>query len=164
MLPMYILMSIVNTKPNKLLVLNHLRNGLKKQAIAPAVAARRRVVQLIGDKEAMRVLFGEIAPRFEDRQGGYTRVVRLAGTRIGDSGQQAILEFVGTHDRERQASEKPEFDVTDQDAVDTPDDEQTGSDSRDIESEESNADVEVAQPEEADDSAAEVPGDEKKED
>ena len=82
-------------------------------AIAPAVTARRRVIRLIGDKEAARVLFEDIAERFEDRDGGYTRIVRLAQPRLGDAGTQAILEFVGTHDREKQASQKPEFAVSD---------------------------------------------------
>jgi large subunit ribosomal protein L17 len=86
-------------------------------AISPAVAARRRVVELIGNKEAMRVLFDEIAPRFEDREGGYTRILRVAQPRVGDSGQQAILEFVGVHDREKQVSEKPAFE-TDEDLMD----------------------------------------------
>jgi large subunit ribosomal protein L17 len=81
------------------------------QAISPAVAARRRVVELIGSKEAMRVLFEDIAPRFEDREGGYTRILQLAKTRVGDSGKQAILEFVGVHDREKAVSEKPAFET-----------------------------------------------------
>jgi large subunit ribosomal protein L17 len=84
------------------------------QAIGPAVAARRRVVQLIGDKEAARVLFDDIAPRFEDRDGGYTRILRLAKPRVGDSGVRAVLEFVGVRDREKQESEKPAFDAADE--------------------------------------------------
>ncbi|MBN1589288.1 MAG: 50S ribosomal protein L17 [Pirellulales bacterium] len=83
------------------------------QAIAPAVAARRRVLKLLGDKEAVRILFGEIAPRFADRDGGYTRVVRLAKPRLGDAGTQAILEFVGRNDRKRGAAPKPVFDDDD---------------------------------------------------
>ncbi len=79
------------------------------QARSPVVAARRRVLQLIGDKQAVGVLFDDIAPRFEDRDGGYTRVLRLAQPRLGDAGAQAILEFVGTHDRVVKRSEKPEF-------------------------------------------------------
>ncbi len=69
------------------------------QARAPAVAARRRVLQLLGDKQAVHVLFEEIAPRFKDRDGGYTRILRLAKPRRGDSGTRAILEFVGHHER-----------------------------------------------------------------
>ncbi|MEM6798044.1 MAG: bL17 family ribosomal protein [Planctomycetota bacterium] len=86
------------------------------QAMAPAVAARRRCVQLLGDKQAVSVLFEEIAPRFEDRPGGYTRVVRLATPRLGDNGTQAILEFVGKNDRVVAKSEKPAFDSSDDDA------------------------------------------------
>ncbi len=65
------------------------------QAMAPAVKARRRVVQLLGDKQAARVVFEVIAPRFADRPGGYTRILKLAKPRLGDAGQRAILEFVG---------------------------------------------------------------------
>jgi large subunit ribosomal protein L17 len=79
------------------------------QAVAPAVAARRRCVQLLGDKQAVRILFQEIAPRFVARPGGYTRIVRLAQPRLGDAGTQAILEFVGVRDRVVQRSEKPSF-------------------------------------------------------
>lgn len=65
------------------------------QAAAPAVKARRRVVQLLGDKQAARILFERIAPRFTDRPGGYTRILKLATPRLGDAGPRAILEFVG---------------------------------------------------------------------
>ena len=64
------------------------------QAMAPAVAARRRVVTLLGDKQATRLLFEKIAPRFADRPGGYTRILKLATPRLGDAGPRAILEFV----------------------------------------------------------------------
>ncbi len=80
------------------------------QAIAPVVAARRRALRLLGDKQAVEILFDEIAPRFADRDGGYTRILKLAKPRLGDAGAQAILEFVGVHDRVKQKSEKPAFD------------------------------------------------------
>lgn len=64
-------------------------------AMAPAVKARRRVVQLLGDKQAARIVFEEVAPRFVDRPGGYTRILKLATPRLGDAGPRAILEFVG---------------------------------------------------------------------
>ena len=69
------------------------------QAIAPVVAARRRTLRLLGDKQAVRILFEDIAPRFADRPGGYTRVLRLAKPRLGDAGTRAILELVGKNDR-----------------------------------------------------------------
>ena len=65
------------------------------QAMAPAVAARRRVVTLLGDKKAVRVLFEQVAPRFTDRPGGYTRILKLSTPRLGDAGPRAVLEFVG---------------------------------------------------------------------
>lgn len=65
------------------------------KAVAPSVVARRRVVQLLGDKTAARVLFEKIAPRYVSRPGGYTRILKLATPRLGDAGPRAVLEFVG---------------------------------------------------------------------
>jgi large subunit ribosomal protein L17 len=79
------------------------------RTIAPVVAARRRALRLLGDKEAVQILFDKIAPRFEDRDGGYTRVLRLAKPRLGDAGTQAILELVGAHDRQRRRAPRPSF-------------------------------------------------------
>jgi large subunit ribosomal protein L17 len=79
------------------------------QAVGPLVVARRRVLQMIGDKQAVRVLFAEVAPRFMDRSGGYTRIVRLPKPRLGDAGTRAILEFVGVRDRVTQRAQKPTF-------------------------------------------------------
>jgi large subunit ribosomal protein L17 len=79
------------------------------QARAPVIAARRQALRLLGDKQAVQVLFTEIAPRFAHRPGGYTRILRLAKPRLGDAGTQAILELVGTHDRKRVSSPKPSF-------------------------------------------------------
>lgn len=69
------------------------------QAKAPAVDYRRRAFALLRDQEAVEILFDELADRFEDRQGGYTRIVRLATVRLGDGGEQALIEFVGERDR-----------------------------------------------------------------
>ena len=55
--------------------------------------ARRKVLTMVPDKEVVRRLFEEIAPRFTDRPGGYTRVMRL-GRRRGDGAELAIIEFV----------------------------------------------------------------------
>jgi large subunit ribosomal protein L17 len=79
-------------------------------AIAPAVAARRRALRLLGDKQAVQILFNDIAPRMENRPGGYTRVLKLAKPRLGDAGRRAMLEFVGKHDRVKsKKSTKPQF-------------------------------------------------------
>jgi large subunit ribosomal protein L17 len=81
------------------------------RAIAPVVAARRRVLQLLGDKQAVKVLFEEVAPRYVDRSGGYTRILQLASPRLGDAAPRAILEFVGKHDRVSRRAERPVFEV-----------------------------------------------------
>ncbi len=57
------------------------------------LAARRRVATMVADKDVARRLFDEIAPRFADRPGGYTRIMRL-GRRRGDNAELAIIEFV----------------------------------------------------------------------
>ena len=76
---------------------------------AAAVAARRRLIQILCDKQAVDILFDELADRFADRPGGYTRIMRLATPRLGDNGPRAILEFVGRNDRVVKRSEKPDF-------------------------------------------------------
>jgi len=78
-------------------------------AIAPAVASRRRLQQMLGDKVAVTVLLSTVAPRFRDRRGGYTRIVKLAKPRLGDAGPRAILEFVGVRDRQVERAQKPAF-------------------------------------------------------
>ena len=80
------------------------------KAMAPALAARRRVIKLIGNnKEAVSILFDVVAPRFEDRDGGYTRILKLFKPRLGDAGQRAILEFVGKNDRSKRRTQKPKM-------------------------------------------------------
>jgi large subunit ribosomal protein L17 len=59
------------------------------------VAARRLIVARLGgnSNEVVKKLFDEIAPRFAERNGGYTRVLKL-GPRFGDKAEMAILELV----------------------------------------------------------------------
>ncbi|MBS0211148.1 MAG: 50S ribosomal protein L17 [Planctomycetes bacterium] len=72
---------------------------LWNKAIAPDVKARKRVLVMVGNKQAVRILFDDIAPRFADRNGGYTRILRLAKPRLGDNGTRALIELVGANDR-----------------------------------------------------------------
>ena len=54
---------------------------------------RRLAVARLHQEDAARILFKEIAPAFKDRNGGYTRIIKM-NQRIGDSAQRAILECV----------------------------------------------------------------------
>ena len=55
--------------------------------------ARRLVISKLGDNKILNRLFNEIAPRYANRPGGYTRVLKL-GPRMGDSAEMVILELV----------------------------------------------------------------------
>jgi large subunit ribosomal protein L17 len=57
------------------------------------VNARRLVISKLGDNQMVKRLFDEIAPRFANRNGGYTRMLKL-GPRMGDSAEMVILELV----------------------------------------------------------------------
>src|SRR3984893_14119915 len=64
--------------------------------------ARRQAAAFLMTPDATKKLFSDLAPRFADRPGGYTRIVR-AGWRIGDGAELAIIEFIGS---ERTKKEK----------------------------------------------------------
>ena len=57
--------------------------------------ARRQAAQFVETPEALKKLFDKLGTRFGQRNGGYTRVVRL-GNRKGDGAEQAMLELVGS--------------------------------------------------------------------
>lgn len=64
------------------------------------LAARRKALSILPTKEDVNTLFNEIAPQYEEREGGYTRIVKL-GRRTNDAAPVSILELV---DFQRQVS------------------------------------------------------------
>jgi large subunit ribosomal protein L17 len=67
--------------------------------------ARRQAAAFLMTPEATRKLFSDIAPRFADRNGGYTRIIH-AGFRIGDGADLAILEILGSKLQKKDKKEK----------------------------------------------------------
>lgn len=56
---------------------------------------RNRYGELVGGPKVVKKLFEEIAPRYADRNGGYTRIIKLAKHRIGDGASLCVIQLVG---------------------------------------------------------------------
>jgi len=83
----------IQTTISKAKELRPLAERLITTAKNDGVAARRRVFRWIPDRDTVQKVFEKLAPRFVDRPGGYTRILKL-GPRRGDAAEAAILEFV----------------------------------------------------------------------
>jgi len=68
----------------------------------------RTAVSYLQDKAAVRKLFEEIAPRFANRSGGYTRILRLSDHRVGDGSDRALFELVENNVLEQQIKKAEE--------------------------------------------------------
>jgi large subunit ribosomal protein L17 len=83
----------ITTTETKAKRLRPLAEKLITQAKQDDLASRRRVRRTIREKDTFVSLFEEIAPRFANREGGYTRIVKT-GPRKGDAAPMAIIELV----------------------------------------------------------------------
>ncbi len=86
------------------------------------LAARRRAISMLGNRNIVEIedgepvkkgtvigkLFSEIGPRFLDRAGGYTRIIKLSKRRLGDAGELAMLQLLSADEKvEKKAKKKP---------------------------------------------------------
>jgi large subunit ribosomal protein L17 len=83
----------IKTTETKAKRLRPLAESLITKAKRGDLAARRRVLGTVKDKDVVYALFDQIAPRFATRTGGYTRIVKT-GPRKGDAAPMAIIELV----------------------------------------------------------------------
>ncbi|HMB47945.1 MAG TPA: 50S ribosomal protein L17 [Afifellaceae bacterium] len=79
------------------------------------LAARRAAISKVRDQAMVRKLFDTIGPRYEERNGGYTRVLR-AGYRYGDSAPVAVIEFVDRDESAKGAEDKARMEEQESDA------------------------------------------------
>lgn len=70
-----------------------------------SLACRRRVTAFIRKEAVVTKLFDELGPRFGERPGGYSRIVKL-GLRSGDGAQMAMLELVGSEYKKKEKKKK----------------------------------------------------------
>ncbi len=80
------------------------KRGVARGDNGHGLTARRLVMQDLQDREVVRKLFDTLAPRFAERPGGYTRLLRL-GYRKGDSAEVAHVELVGSEFNPRAKAE-----------------------------------------------------------
>jgi len=78
----------VRPQAEKLITLAREKNLINVRRAVTALGSHRMA------KDVARHLFDDIAPTFKDRPGGYTRIMRLGNRRLGDGGEQAIIELV----------------------------------------------------------------------
>jgi large subunit ribosomal protein L17 len=78
--------------------------------------ARRQALAYIKDPAVVTKLFDTLAPRFSQRQGGYTRIIRL-GSRDGDGAQMALLELIGSEFKPAKREESKKRKKTEKEAA-----------------------------------------------
>ena len=83
----------IRGQAEKLITLAKRGNAAEAEEPSKMVHARRLAAARLADPKSVQKLFDEIAPRFTDRPGGYTRMMKL-GRRLGDSSEMVVLELV----------------------------------------------------------------------
>ena len=101
---LFIYQSIRTTKTRAKAVQPHVEK-LISLAKENTLSARRRAFKVLQDHRLVNLLFTDIAPRFAERKGGYTRVLNL-GPRRGDNADMAVLELVEIKKKEKKHPKK----------------------------------------------------------
>jgi large subunit ribosomal protein L17 len=99
----------ISTTPEKAKEVKAFAEKLVTLAKKGTLSARRRAIMLLGNRDIIDFedgkpvrkgtiigkLFSDLGPRYLDRPGGYTRIIRLSQRRLGDNGRLVLLQFVG---------------------------------------------------------------------
>ena len=85
---------LIKTTVPKAKELRRVAEPLITLAKEDSVANRRLAFDRLRDKAAVGKLFGELGPRYQERPGGYTRILKLETPRLGDKAPRAYFEFV----------------------------------------------------------------------
>lgn len=93
----------IRTTWRKAKVASSFADSMVELAKRGGLHARRTLISRLGCPDTANTLIMQIAPHFKDRKGGYTRVLRLGGNRVGDNAEMALLEFTALIE----APEKP---------------------------------------------------------
>jgi large subunit ribosomal protein L17 len=111
----------ISTTPEKAKDVRAFAERLITLAKKGTLAARRRAIAMLGDRDIMSYeeskavrkgtivgkLFSELGPRYLDRPGGYTRIVRLSLRKLGDSSRLVLLQLVGEQETTTKEPKKP---------------------------------------------------------
>ena len=84
----------INTTHAKCKAMQPFVEKLVTIAKSDSVANRRLAYAKLNSKVAVKGLFEAVAPKFKERNGGYTRIIKLAETRVGDGSHMSIISFV----------------------------------------------------------------------
>ncbi len=99
----------VVTTPAKAKAVKPLVEKLVTSARTGTLAARRNALAVLYEKDVVKKLFDEIAPKYASRPGGYTRILKrvrgLGKNRLGDNAETCLFELVGL-EAEREAADK----------------------------------------------------------
>jgi large subunit ribosomal protein L17 len=99
--------SKVKTTTPKAKALRPLVDRLITIAKEGSLHSKRQVASVVRDKEALKKLFQEIVPKLQDRNSGYSRVVK-AGFRKGDAAEVSVVELLVEKPKEKETAEKKE--------------------------------------------------------